>query len=169
MDIRTLQATDAAIFQVLRLDALCECPSSFSSSYEEERHIPLSRVGERLAPAPERAVFGAFENSVLIGTVGLRQERARKLAHKAVIWGVYVAPEYRRRGVGRLLMEHTLAHAAAMPGLRQVTLGANSANPASIALYRSVGFEPFGLEKGFLLVDGVLYDEIHMTRVLAIA
>ena len=64
-------------------------------------------------------------------------------------------------------MEHALAHAASMAGLRQVNLGANSANPASIALYRSVGFEPFGIEKGFMLVDGVLHDEIHMARVLA--
>jgi RimJ/RimL family protein N-acetyltransferase len=167
MDIRTLQTADAAIFQALRLNALRECPTSFSSSYEEERHIPLRRVGEGLEPRPERVVFGAFDNSVLMGTVGLRQEGARKLAHKAVIWGVYVAPEYRRRGAGRLLMQHTLAYAASMPGLRQVNLGANTANPASIALYASVGFEPFGVEKGFLLVDGVPYDEVHMVRVIA--
>jgi RimJ/RimL family protein N-acetyltransferase len=166
MDICTLKSTDAAIFQALRLEALRECPTSFSSSYEEEYDIPLSRVGERLAPTPERAVFGAFEDSALVGTIGLRRERAGKLAHKAIIWGVYVAPRYRKRGVGRLLLEHALAHAALMPGLRQVNLGANAANPASIALYRSVGFEPFGVEKGFLCVDGVLYDEIHMARVI---
>jgi RimJ/RimL family protein N-acetyltransferase len=53
-----------------------------------------------------------------------------------------------------------------MPGLRQVSLGANTANQASMALYRSMGFEPFGVEKGFLLVEGVLYDEVHMTRVV---
>ena len=104
---------------------------------------------------------------MLVGTTGLQRERARKLAHKAFIWGVYVAPPFRNRGVGRLLLREALAHAALMPGLRQVSLGANSANPASIALYKSVGFEPFGVEKGFLLVDGVLYDEIHMTHVIA--
>ena len=92
MDIRTLQMADAAFFQALRLDALRECPSSFSSSYEEECHLPLSRVGERLVPTPEHAVFGAFEDCALVGTVGLRRERPGKLAHKAVIWGVYVAP-----------------------------------------------------------------------------
>ena len=37
------------------------------------------------------------------------------------------------------------------------------ANPAAIALYKSMGFEPFGLERDFLLVDGVLHDELHMT------
>ena|SRR6185503_16247671 len=38
----------------------------------------------------------------------------------------------------------------------------NTTNVAAIALYLSVGFESFGLERAFLLVDGVLYDELHM-------
>jgi RimJ/RimL family protein N-acetyltransferase len=166
IDVRVLGAEDAAAFQALRLEALRESPAAFSSSYEEECEIPLSRVVERLSPAPERAVFGAFQSGVLVGTAGLQRERASKLAHKAFIWGVYVTPAARRRGLGRLLLREVLAHAASMPGLRQVSLGVNSANPASIALYESVGFEPFGVEKGFLLVDGVLYDEIHMARVV---
>jgi RimJ/RimL family protein N-acetyltransferase len=54
-----------------------------------------------------------------------------------------------------------------MSDLLQVTLGVNTANAAAIALYKSVGFEPFGLERGFMRVDGVLHDELHM--VLSIA
>jgi len=166
MEIRVLLAEDAVAFQSLRLSALQECPTAFSSSYEEEREIPLSRVAERLAPSPDHAVFGAFDAGVLVGTVGLQRERPRKLAHKAIVWGVYVAPMFRNRGLGRRLLESALAHGASMPGLRQIALGANTANPASIALYKSVGFEPFGIERGFLLVDGMLQDEIHMACVL---
>lgn len=51
-----------------------------------------------------------------------------------------------------------------MPGLLTVMLGANAANAASVGLYKAVGFEPFGVECGFALVDGVLRDEIHMAR-----
>jgi hypothetical protein len=95
LNIRILQAQDAGTFQALRLSALRECPTAFSSSYEEECDIPLARVGERLAPIADRAVFGAFDDAVLIGTTGLRREQPRKLSHKATIWGVYVAPGYR--------------------------------------------------------------------------
>lgn len=53
-----------------------------------------------------------------------------------------------------------------MPGLRQVILSSNAGNVASISLYKALGFEPFGVEKAYLMVDGVLHDEIHMARVI---
>jgi RimJ/RimL family protein N-acetyltransferase len=158
-----LEAGDAAAFRDFRLAALRECPTAFSSSYEEECDVPLPQAAARLAPDRDRAVFGAFDAQRLVGSVGLQRERPRKLAHKALIWGVYVTPAFRRRGIGRTLMQRALAHAAAMPGLLRVTLGVNTANAAAIALYQSVGFEPFGLERAFLLVDGVLHDELHMS------
>ena len=167
MEIRTLDSNDVATFKALRLAALRECPSAFSSSYEEECDIPLARAAERMTPDRDRSIFGAFDGETLVGTVGVQRERPRKLTHKALIWGVYVAPEFRKRGVGRKLLDHALAHAASLPGLRQVNLGVNTANPAAIALYKSVGFEPFGLERGFLLVDGVLHDELHMALTIA--
>ena len=157
-----LQAGDAEAFRTFRLAALRECPTAFSSSYEEECDVPLPQAAARLAPDRDRAVFGAFDGERLVGSVGLQRERPRKLAHKALIWGVYVAPAFRQRGIGRTLLQHALAHAASMPGLLRVTLGVNTANSAAIALYESVGFEPFGLERAFLLVDGVLHDELHM-------
>ena len=167
MKIRTLDSNDAAAFKALRLAALRECPTAFSSSYEEECDITLARAAERLAPDRDHAIFGAFDGETLVATVGVQRERPRKLTHKAVIWGVYVAPAFRKRGVGRKLLDHALAHAASLPGLLQVNLGVNTANPAAIALYKSVGFEPFGLEHGFLLVDGVLHDELHMVLTIA--
>lgn len=35
-------------------------------------------------------------------------------------------------------------------------------NTAALELYRKLGFKEFCLERDFLLVDGVLQDEIHM-------
>lgn len=164
MELRVLQSADVAAFRELRLAALRECPTAFSSSYEEECDVPLEQAAERLAPNQDRAVFGAFDGDRLVGTLGLYREQMRKLRHKAVIWGVYVEPAYRGRGVARTLLERALAHAAQMPDLRKVTLGVNTANAAALALYKSAGFEPFGLERGFMLVDGVLHDELHLAR-----
>jgi ribosomal protein S18 acetylase RimI-like enzyme len=96
--------------------------------------------------------------------VGLQREDLRKLAHKAFIWGMYVAPGARRRGVGRQLIDHALLRAASMNGVRQINLGVNAANVEAIALYEAAGFTSFGLERGFMLVSGELHDELHMVR-----
>jgi len=166
MEIRVLVSADAEKCQALRLQALLECPTAFSSSYEEERETPLAEVARRLMPA-DTVVFGAFDGQRLVGTAVLHRETRRKRAHIAVVWGMYVDPGFRRRGVGRKLVERLLSHAAQMRGLRKITLGVNAANPAAIALYEAVGFESFGVEPGFLLVDGVLQDEVHMAYVFA--
>ena len=100
MQIGELGAEHARAFQELRLAALRECPSAFASSYEEEHDTPIAVVAERLAAKPDRCVLGAWLKSDLVGMVGLQRERIRKLSHKAYIWGMYVAPAARRRGLG---------------------------------------------------------------------
>jgi len=164
MRIGELGSEHARAFQELRLAALRECPSAFASSYEEEHDTPIAVVAERLVAKPDRSVLGAWLGSDLVGMVGLRREQARKLSHKAFIWGMYVAPAVRRRGTGGRLLAHALARAASMPGVRQINLGVNAANAEAVALYEAAGFISFGVERGFMLLDGRLLDEIHMVR-----
>ncbi len=164
MRIRELSVDDARAFQALRLAALRNCPSAFASSYEEENETPIAVVAERLAAKSDRCVLGAWVESDLIGMLGLAREETHKLAHKAFIWGMYVAPHARRRGVGRQLVAHALSRAGSMTGVRQVNLGVNAANAEAIALYQPAGFTSFGVERGFMLLDGELHDEIHMVR-----
>ena len=79
---------------------------------------------------------------------------------------MYVTPPSRKKGVARELLEAALSHAARMSGLRQVNLCVNAANTSVIAMYRAAGFEEFGRERTFLIVDGAPQDLIHMVRVL---
>ena len=164
MQVRELGPDDARVFQALRLAALRECPSAFASSYEEEHEISIAVVAERLVAKADRCVLGAWLGSDLVGMLGLKREEMRKLAHKAYIWGMYVAPRARRRGVGRELIAQALSRAASMTGVRQITLGVNAANAEAIALYEAAGFTSFGIERGFMLLDGVLHDEVMMVR-----
>jgi ribosomal protein S18 acetylase RimI-like enzyme len=151
MQIRLLLPADADAYRALRLRGLRECPTAFASSPDEED-----------AGIPPDATFGALRGGALAGIASIGREAPRKLAHKALLWGVYVAPEQRRGGVARSLVAHALAHAFAMPGVRQVNLSVNAANAPAIALYEAAGFRAFGIERGYLQVDGVLHDEIHM-------
>jgi ribosomal protein S18 acetylase RimI-like enzyme len=78
--------------------------------------------------------------------------------------GMGVLSAYRRRGVGRRLIEATLA--AADGRFEQVDLDVYGSNTVAQALYRSVGFVEQGRKRGGRKVDGVYDDVIHMTRFL---
>ena len=169
MNLRKLAREDAAAFQGIRLQGLRECPSAFSSSYEEEADTPLQTIAERLTPKPDDAIFGCFVNSKLAGVIGLQREARVKLAHKAFVWGMYVAPDHRRGGIGRKLVESALRYATTEWDIFSVTLGVNAGNEAAVALYQSMGFRTYGRETGFLRIDGMLHDENLMVWIRASA
>jgi ribosomal protein S18 acetylase RimI-like enzyme len=162
MQIRRLTPADAAAFQELRLVGLQEAPSAFGASYEEEKDIPLATIQSRLTIKPDVGSLGAFECNVLVGHAALARESANKLAHKAFIWGMYVMPNARGKGIARALLIEILSLARSVSEVQQVNLSVNAANESAINLYESVGFKTFGREPGALFINGKLHDEIHM-------
>lgn len=162
MRIRRLTPKDAAAFQTLRLAALKDTPSAFGSSYEEEKDFPASFIEGRLAEKADRGPFGAFEGETLVGLVALGRENMLKLAHKALIWGLYVKPEARGKGIARALLLEALSLARSVSEVKQVNLCVNASNADAIHLYESVGLKAFGREPGAMCIDGELQDEIHM-------
>ncbi|BCL77343.1 N-acetyltransferase [Jeongeupia sp. HS-3] len=164
--IRRLIPTDAPRYQALRLSALRDAPSAFGSSYEAEKDHPIATIEARLAPAPDRGLFGAFDGDELVGTAGLGRESMLKLRHKAILWGMYVAPGYRQRGLAGALIDETIALAKSVNDLRQINLSVNAGNTAALRLYESAGFRCYGHEPNALLVDGELHDEILMRLAL---
>lgn len=162
MHVRRLTPQDTASYRSLRLSALREAPTAFGSSHEEEAAVPLQTMADRLTAHPDQGAFGAFDGDRLFGMVTLRREDKRKLRHKGMIYGLYVAPEGRGRGMGRALLSQALVLAGSVSELLQVNLSVNAGNVAAIALYESLGFQTFGREPGALRIDGVLHDELHM-------
>jgi ribosomal protein S18 acetylase RimI-like enzyme len=161
MEIRQLTAADAETYQALRLFALEESPTAFGSSYAEEANRPLDVVAKRLADEHNH-IFGAFTGEgELVGMVTLRREQYVKMAHKANIFAMYVAPEQRQQGAGRALLAAVIARAVEL-GVRQANLSVTSTNEAAVALYESCGFERFGLERDSFLIDGVFYEAAYM-------
>ena len=165
MEIRALASPDAAVFQRLRLQGLQESPTAFGSSYAEEIERPLDEVARRLGAEgnDESFVLGAFAaDGTLLGVTGLHRQARVKTGHKAHVWGMYVVPAFRGQGIGRALLEAVIERARALPGLRQLNLTVTASNEAARALYRSCGFETFGLERAALRVDGQYYDTEYM-------
>ena len=171
VNIRPLNRTDAAIFHALRLDALMESPEAFGATYEEEVLLSLDVVADRIDQIqvePQRVVFGAVEGEAILGIVGCMQESRIKSRHKAVVWGCYVHPSARGRGLGGELLSHLIAHVAQWDHVDALTLTVVTRAEAARALYRSVGFTVFGKELDGLrehgVSDTVEYMSLHLPR-----
>jgi ribosomal protein S18 acetylase RimI-like enzyme len=163
--IRFLTSQDVVAYRELRLQALRESPTAFASSFEQEACLTVTDFANRLSTHDNlnSGIFGAFDESDrLMGMLGFYRENRPKRAHIGNLWSMYVLPQFRRRGVGALLLDRALSHARQLGGLRQVILGVTASNSAASSLYKSRGFEGFGLEHDALFVDGSYFDEEHL-------
>lgn len=160
---RELSPADAEPFFELRLKGLKEDPEAFTSSYEESKDTPISEVAARLASTQDSFVFGAFDSGKLIGVTGVhRYKEGLKVAHKGVLWGVYLRPEYRGKGIAKVLLHKVIEKARELPGIELLHLGVNPASISVVKLYESVGFTKWGSELHALRVNGRYIDEDQM-------
>lgn len=162
MNIRRLGVKDAQNYMKIRLKALRNNPEAFGSSFEEEKDRTVKMYGQRLE-SEESYTYGAFQNNQLIGTVTLLKEKYIKFRHRANIVGMYVAPESRGAGIGRLLLIEAINQAKSLGEIEQINLSVVTTNEPAKKLYTSLGFEVFGTEKRALKLDEKTYlDEEHM-------
>ena len=133
---------------------------------EVEAAKPLSVTEARLAATSPDVVYGAFVGGTLAGVVGIARESRTKNRHKAVVFGMYVAPEFGRRGVARALVRHLVAAAKEAQGLEQLVLTVTHSNEPARLLYESEGFRSFGIEPRAIRVGDRYYDKDHMVRFL---
>jgi GNAT superfamily N-acetyltransferase len=91
-----------------------------------------------------------YADDAPVGCVALipMRDRVYELSKMAV------TPAMRGRGLGRKLIEHTIAQARVM-GAKSLFLGSNSKLPAAVTLYESVGFRH---------VDPATLPEMHYAR-----
>ena len=132
----------------LRLRALQEHPEAFGQPYDEAAAIPDAEAIERFRKgsiAGHNAVFGAFTpDGALVGMTGIVREQRPRNAHRMTIWGVYVAPEARGRGLGGAMLGAAIAHARGTPGVLQVHLTVVRANVIAARSYERAGFVRYG-------------------------
>lgn len=148
MLVRRLVPDDAAAYRTLMLSAYRDHPDAFTSSYEERAAQPADWWAWRLAAgdaAPQR-VFGAFDAADLVGAAGWQRDGRGKTAHRAELFGMFVAARARGLGAGRALVDAILDDLRATPGLLTVTLTVTDGNGPAERLYARCGFVRTGVE-----------------------
>jgi len=163
MIIRKVTENDAESLWKLRLFALETDPISFGEAPEELRKMSVEEYASRLrAGDAGNFVFGAFEGEAMVGMTGFYREAGMKRRHKGWIWGVFVAPSARGKGMGRALVAKVIETAKALPGLRCLLLTVSTTQDAAIKVYQGLGFRSYGIEPGALMVGERFIDEHHM-------
>lgn len=88
----------------------------------------------------------------------------RAVAGEAELLTIAVAPEARRRGLGRKLVARFL-YQAQLRGAERAFLEVAADNPAAITLYESSGFQRTGTRRGYYLTsEGQRIDALVMAR-----
>jgi len=144
VEIRRLRAGEAGRFRELRLRALQDSPDAFGSWYEREAEL-APESWERFAGGSERAqteiVFVAEEDDAWLGMAGgYLREAAPDVAG---LWGMWVAPDARRRMLASHLADAVAAWARARKALT-LELSVTDRSEAAAALYERLGFVPTG-------------------------
>ncbi len=142
MEIRRLLTDDGERLRDIRLRALRDAPYAFSSSYEREAAYGPELWASGVAQsdgAQDGAVFVAVEDGRCLGMAGGFFPDERRDA--ATLWGMWVYPSARGRGLGRRLVEAVIAWARDR-GVARVELAVADAEPSrpAAALYRELGF-----------------------------
>lgn len=159
--IRPLAADDAAIFRDIRLEGLRTSPAQFRTNLAEEQDHALDWFRARLVNA---TVFGAFRDGELVGVGGFAVQPGQQMAHKGLLWGMYVRGSARGMGIGRALVQRVLDHAQGK--VEQMVLTLVDGNTAAQNLYAALGFVTYAVEPDALKRDGRLFNEVLMMRKL---
>lgn len=160
LSLRQLTASDAAPLRALRLEAFAAHPRDFRSSPAEEAAAPLSQLADQI---DHGHVLGLFDGETLVGAAGLAFERRAKLAHKGLIWGVYVRSAYRGQGGAERLLAGLIE--AAKGRVETLHLDVSDGNGPALRLYTRLGFTQWAADpRALRLEDGTWVDEIAMVR-----
>ena len=125
-EIELVPMTEAHVAAVAALEQVCFSDPWSEQSVRSELTNPLSLW------------LTALDGDTVAGYVG-----SQTVLDEADIMNVAVAPEYRRRGIARQLLDR-LQDLLAAQGIRSLTLEVRASNEPAIALYEALGYVQVG-------------------------
>jgi len=162
MPIRRANADEWERVRALRLAALRDAPDAFGSTFEREAEETEERWRGWVTGwdgAERQALFVAEDGDAWRGlALGVRWRERPDAAHLYAMW---VAPDARRTGVGRALVEAVCAWAAE-EGASTVHLCVTDSNEGAAAMYERCGFVPTGERTP--LREGSELEVVHLER-----
>lgn len=140
MHLHTVGPDDWESHRDIRLEMLAAAPDAFWFTHADEAVYDEADWRDRIEGA---WLVQARDASGVLGSAGLGSHWEPERATVATLFGMYVAPRARGRGVGEALVRAVLDEGRRR-GKSEVVLEVTSNNPAARALYERCGFVATG-------------------------
>lgn len=146
MAVARIRPEEWALLRNMRLRALSDAPEAFGQSYEHAAAEPELewRSTARAASAGDRRAWFFARPEVAAADdpqhpeLGMVQAR-RRPPDDCLVFSMWVAPEVRRAGVGRALIDAAADWARSWGG-RRIVLWVTGANASAMRFYERIGF-----------------------------
>ncbi|MEM7755272.1 MAG: GNAT family N-acetyltransferase [Planctomycetota bacterium] len=167
---RRLGPPDVAAYIALRRRMLADEPWAFAGSPDRDVALDPEAVANWLRD-PENAILAAPDPDRtnpdrLIASAGIRREEYGKLRHRALIWGVFVEPDFRAQGLGARVVQAAIdiARNWSTPEdpIKLVYLSVSEKTPGAQRLYERLGFKAWGTEPDATYWNGQTAAETHL-------
>ncbi|HXH03505.1 MAG TPA: GNAT family N-acetyltransferase [Candidatus Competibacteraceae bacterium] len=151
MPIRHAQARDLPAIVAIYNASI---PARLATADLEPVSVESQRAWFESFEPERRPLWVLEEDGIIAGWLSLRSFYGRLAYHATVEVGVYVAPEFQGRGIGRRLLEHAIREAPVL-GIKTLLGFVFSHNQTSLRLFESLGFRRWGELPDIAELDGV--------------
>lgn len=160
--LEPITSENALVYKTIRLRALLDSPTAFSSTYERESQCTdeewLQRA--RLWSSGLCSGYLAFEGETPCGLVACYGEEQN--TEFATVISMWVDPAFRRSGVGAALIEGLKSWAIAR-GLGELRLMVTSVNTGALRFYERLGFRMTGKTGPYPNDPAIIEHEMALT------
>jgi len=162
--VRPIRPDEVVALHGLRLRALSTDPDAFDQTVQDAEDKGLAPMAELVdsAAAGRDLVLVTETRGGLDGLVVVSRSRRPRSQHRARLWGMWVAPEARGRGVGGALLDGAIEWCQEQ-GVEMVDLWVVTDHLGAIRVYERAGFRICGTTHDGMRWQGRPQDEHQMT------
>ncbi len=170
LHLRPAHTSDLDVVYTLRLRALTEDPQSFDQTVEAAQERGTDEVAESVAAcaAGRDLVLLAELNDEPVGLLFITHSRRPRSQHRARLWGMWVAPEARERGVGTAMVRWAVDWCRPRR-IELVDLWVVTAHTSAVRMYQRAGFHIVGTTPDGMRFQGQSQAEHQMVIQLPVS